>query len=48
MKTKLFYFAQFLGFIILFYVLSLASIGGLIFPFAFSMLFALAWANQKV
>ena len=48
MKTKFIYFAQLLGFIILFYVLSLASIGGLIFPFAFSMLFALAWANQKV
>ncbi len=48
MKTKLFYFAEFLAFLILFYVLNLASIGGLIYPFAFSMLFALAWANQKV
>ena len=48
MKTKLFYFAQFLGFIILFYVLSLASVAGIIFPFVFSMFFALAWANQKV
>ena len=48
MRTKLFYFSEFLGFIILFYVLNLASIGGLIYPFAFSMLFALAWANQKV
>lgn len=48
MKSKLFYFSEFLGFIILFYVLNLASVGGLIYPFAFSMLFALAWANQKV
>ena len=48
MKTKLFFFAQFLAYIILFYVLNLASIAGLIYPFSFAMLFALAWANQKV
>ena len=48
MKTKLFFFAQFLAYIILFYVLNLASVAGLIYPFSFAMLFALAWANQKV
>lgn len=48
MKTKFFFFAQFLAYIILFYVLNLASIAGLIYPFSFAMLFALAWANQKV
>lgn len=48
MKTKVFYFAEFLAFIILFFILSLGSINGVIYPFAFSMLFALAWANQKI
>ena len=48
MKTKVFYFAEFLAFIVLFFILDLASINGKIFPFAFPMLFALAWANQKV
>lgn len=32
----------------LFFVLNHASIKGLIFPFAFGMMFALIWANQKV
>ena len=48
MKSKLNQVVLFLGYVILFYVLSLANIYGQIFPFAFAMLFALAWANQKV
>ena len=42
------YFFQFLLFFVLFYLLFNASINYLIFPFAFGMLFSLAWANQKV
>ena len=48
MKGKLKYLLMFLCFTLLFFVLSRASIYGKILPFAFSMLFALAWANQKV
>ncbi len=44
----LFFTIEFLLFIALFYVLFNASVNMLVFPFAFGMLFALAWANQKV
>lgn len=37
-----------IGFLGLFFVLNLSSIAGVIFPFAFSMMFALVWANQKI
>ena len=39
---------QFVIFLGLFFVLFNASINYVIFPFAFGMFFALAWANQKV
>ena len=39
---------MFILFFALFALLNFASIGGVVYPFAFSMLFALAWANQKV
>lgn len=48
MKNRLIYLFQFLLFALIFFILSLSSIQGIIFPFAFSMLFALAWAGQKV
>ena len=32
----------------MFFVLSRASLNGLVYPFAYGLLFALAWANQKV
>ncbi len=48
MKNKVKYIIKFLLFTLLFFVLSRAGINGIIYPFAFSMLFALAWANQKV
>ena len=48
MKNKLNLIIKFLCFTILFFILSRANIYGEIFPFAFPMLFALAWANQKV
>ena len=48
MKSKLSQLLLFLCFVALFFVLSEANIYGQIYPFAFSMFFALAWANQKV
>ncbi len=48
MKGKLYFVFMFLIFTALFFVLSRASIYSEIMPFAFSMLFALAWANQRV
>lgn len=48
MKNKLNYIIYFLLFTLLFFILSRASIYNEIYPFAFAMLFALAWANQKV
>ena len=48
MKNKLIYLIKFIIFTLLFFVLSRANISGGIYPFSFSMLFALAWANQKV
>ena len=42
------FFLQFVIFFGIFYVLFHASINFVIFPFAFGMFFALAWANQKV
>lgn len=41
-------FIQYVAFFGLFYLLFNAGINYLIFPFAFGMLFSLAWANQKV
>ena len=48
MKFKLKFVLKFCLFTLLFFVLSRASINSLIYPFGFSMLFALAWANQEV
>lgn len=48
MKNKFIYFAEFLIFTLFFYVLSCSSIQGVVYPFAFGMFFALAWAGQKV
>ena len=45
---KLKYLFLGIGFLGLFFVLNLSSIAGVIFPFAFSMMFALVWANQKI
>lgn len=39
---------SFCAYTLLFFVLQNASINNLLYPFAFGMLFALAWANQKV
>lgn len=48
-KIKSFqYILLFIVFVGLFYVLDHASIVGTIYPFAFGMMFALVWANQKV
>ncbi len=44
----LFFIFQAILFIGLFYVLFNSSVNMAIFPFAFGMMFALAWANQKV
>ncbi len=41
-------FFKFLIFSLLFFVLFNASINNLVFPFAIAMLYALAWANQKI
>ena len=48
MRYKLDLFLKFLVFTLIFYILSRASVYANIFPFAFAMLFALSWANQKV
>ena len=48
MKTKLYLFAQFVGFALLFYILGLSSLQRSVFPFGFACLFALVWANQKL
>lgn len=48
MKNKIQLLLKFILFSILFFILSSGGINGIIFPFAFSMLFALAWANQKI
>lgn len=42
------YVLQFLFFFGIFYILFNSSVNFVVFPFAFAMLFALAWANQKV
>jgi len=44
----LWFLIQFIIFLSLFYILFNSSVNMLIFPFAFGMFFALAWANQKV
>ncbi len=48
MKNKINYILLFFVYSLVFFIVSRASINGLIYPFAFSMLFSLAWANQKV
>ena len=48
MKYKLVILVKFIVFCLLFFLLARAGISREIYPFAFSMLFALAWANQKV
>ena len=48
MKNKFALFIKFLAFSLLFFLLSRASLQGVVFPFAYGMLFALAWANQKI
>ena len=48
MKYSFSLVVRFVLFTLLFFVLSRANINGVIFPFAFAMFFALAWANQKV
>ncbi len=50
MKTKkyLYYSLSFLIFTGLFYILFHASISNLFYPFAFGMMFALVWSNQKI
>lgn len=42
------YFLKFAVMLVLFFLLSRSSVQGLIYPFAFPMLFALAWAGEKV
>ncbi len=42
------YLIKFVAYIFLFFVLFKAGVNAVLFPFAFGMLFALAWANQKV
>lgn len=48
MRKKFGLFFSFLGFILLFFVLSKACVYNFLYPFAFAMFFALAWANQKI
>ena len=50
MKTKkyLYYSLSFLIFTGFFYILFHASISNLFYPFAFGMMFALVWSNQKI
>lgn len=48
MRYKVELVVKFFIFGFLFFLLSKAGINGLIYPFAFAMLFALAWANQKI
>ena len=38
---------KFLGFVLLFYVLAFANINSVLYPFAFGMMFALVWCDQK-
>ena len=47
LRKSLYYPISFLIFTGAFFVLSNASIGNLIYPFAFSFMFALCWSNQK-
>ena len=47
LKKSIYYPLSFLIFLGVFYILCNASIGNLIYPFAFSFMFALVWANQK-
>lgn len=48
MKNNIQFLIRFILFSLLFFLLSKAGINGIIYPFAFAMLFALAWANQKI
>ncbi len=47
-NNKVYHLLMFVLFCALFFVLQFASVGGHVYPFAYAMLFALAWANQKV
>ncbi len=48
LNKYLFFIIEFAVFVGLFFVLNAASINMTIFPFAFGMLFALTWADQKI
>ncbi len=48
MKNKFGILLRFVGFGLLFFILSRSTIQGICTPFAYPMLFALAWAGQKV
>ncbi len=48
MRGKWGYVVLFAGFSLLFFLLARSSVQGVVYPFAFPMLFALAWAGQKV
>lgn len=48
MKNKFKYVLSFLLYVAMFFVLSRASLDGLVHPFSFGLIFALAWANQRV
>lgn len=47
-NQKVWLLLSFIFYVGVFYVIQYASIAGQIFPFAFGLLFALIWANQKV
>lgn len=48
MKNKVEIILKYILFSLIFFLLSKAGVNGLIYPFAFAMLFALTWANQKI
>ena len=48
MSKKLIYPITFLSFVLLFFVLSNASVNAVIYPFAIAMTFALVWSGQKI
>ncbi len=48
MKNKLVYLLKFLFFGLIFFILFKAGINGVVYPFSFAMLYALAWTGQKV
>lgn len=48
MKNYILLIVKFILFSLLFFLLSKAGVGGVIYPFACAMLFALAWSGQKI